>query len=153
MIDLNDVHRILDISTKMAFDKLSDDYEELNSPRTMQHGLRKFYIKEYPFFYRNKISLYRNVSIISYHYATDMPSKIKDITDFEDYLATKEITDFIDWLNNTWSKVVYRKIMDLCEHNILKYQEVMESIRNSDFPCAVNYANILDTLFKLNNIR
>lgn len=153
MIETQDIHRVLDIATKMALHKLEDSFTELNSPRTMQHGMRKFYIKEYPFIYRDKISLYRNVSIISLHYAEDMPSKIQDITDFEDYLATKEITDFIVWLNTAWSKVIYNKIMDMVNHNIIEYQNIIDSIRNSSIPCAVNYSNLLDTIFKLNHIR
>jgi hypothetical protein len=153
MIETQDIHRVLDIATKMALHKLEDSFTELNSPRTMQHGMRKFYIKEYPFIYRDKISLYRNVSIISLHYAEDMPSKIQDITDFEDYLATKEITDFIVWLNTAWSKVIYNKIMDMVNHNIIEYQAIIDSIRNSSIPCAVNYSNLLDTIFKLNHIR
>jgi hypothetical protein len=153
MIDIQDIHRVLDIATKMALHKLEDSFIELNSPRTMQHGMRKFYIKEYPFIYRDKISLYRNVSAISLHYAEDMPSKIQDITDFEDYLATKEITDFILWLNTAWSKVLYNKIIAMVEGNILQYQQFIEIIRKSSIPCAVNYSNLLDTIFKLNHIR
>ena len=141
MIDIQDIHRVLDIATKMALHKLEDSFTELNSPRTMQHGMRKFYIKEYPFIYRDKISLYRNVSAISLHYAEDMPSKIQDIT------------DFILWLNTAWSKVLYNKIIAMVEGNILQYQQFIEIIRKSSIPCAVNYSNLLDTIFKLNHIR
>ena len=113
---------------------------------------RKLYIKEYPFAYRDKISLYRNVSIISLHYADKMPKRLDDITDFEEYVATKGITEFIKWLNTAWSKVIYQKVFSMVEHNVLEYQKVMDSIRHSNLPCAVNYANILDAIFELNHI-
>jgi len=153
MTDYLEIHRVLDIATKMAFNKLEDSLSELNSPRTMQHGMRKFYIKEYPFIHRDKISLYRNVSVISLHYAEDIPSRVMDITDFEDYLATKEITDFILWLNKVWSKVLYSKIMNLVNGSLITYQDMIFSIKKAPVPCALNYSHLLDSIFKLNHIR
>lgn len=149
---INDIHRVLDISVKMAFHKLEDSFLELDSPRTTQHAIRKLYIKEYPLAYREKISIYRNVSIISLHYAEDMPSRVEDITDFEEYVATKGITEFIKWLNTAWSKVIFQKVFSMVDHNVIEYQKVMDSIRHSNLPCAVNYANILDAIFELNHI-
>jgi len=149
---INDIHRVLDISVKMAFHKLEDSFLELESPRITQHGIRKLYIKEYPFAYRDKISLYRNVSIISLHYADEMPKRLDEITDFEEYVATKGITEFIKWLNRTWSKVLFEKIFSMVDENVIEYQKVMDSIRHSNLPCATNYANILDTIFSLNHI-
>ena len=149
---INDIHRVLDISVKMAFHKLEDSFLELESPRITQHGIRKLYIKEYPFAYRDKISLYRNVSIISLHYADEMPKRLDEITDFEEYVATKGITEFIKWLNRTWPKVLFEKIFSMVDENVIEYQKVMDSIRHSNLPCATNYANILDTIFSLNHI-
>lgn len=152
MIDCSDIHRVLDISVKMAFHKLEDSYLEI-SDRATQHGLRKFYIKEYPLVYRDKISLYRNVSIISLFYAKDFPKRIEEPTDYEEHIANLGIVRFIKWLNTDWSKVVFNKIFKMLDHNISLYNQIMDDIRKSNLPCAVNYANILDTLFNLNHIR
>ena len=147
MIDIQDIHRILDISVKMAFYKLEDSYTELSS-RITDIGMRKFYLTEYPLKLRNKVALYREISIISFHHANNIPTKVLDISGFETFATEKGLTSFIRWLNGTWSEVVYEKLNDMI--GLYGIESVITEMKDSDLPCATNYANILRIVFSLN---
>jgi|AACY02.14.fsa_nt_gi hypothetical protein len=147
MIDIQDIHRILDISVKMAFHKLEDSYSELSS-RITDIGMRKFYLTEYPLRLRNKVALYREISIISFHHAPNIPTRVPDVSGFETYATERGLSSFIRWLNGTWAEVMYEKIIDMI--GLYDIETIISEMKDSDLPCATNYANILKVVFSLN---